>query len=112
MIVERRHTALEVGSGDLEVFATPMMVALMEGEAMRVAKAECQEGQTTVGTLVNVQHLRATPLGGEVSATATLIAKEGRKLTFRVEAQDSKGIIGEGTHERFIVDTEKFLAKL
>ncbi len=112
MIIEQRHTAKEVGSGDLAVFATPMMVALMEGEAMNVAGSECTDAETTVGTLVNVAHLRATAVGDEVYAKATLTQRDGRKLTFRVEAHDSKGLIGEGTHERYIVNREKFLAKL
>lgn len=112
MIVAAKHTALAVGSGDLSVLATPIMVALMEGEAMRVAAAYCTLGQTTVGTQINIAHTRATPLGAEVKAEAELIEQEGRRLVFRVRATDEKGEIGSGTHERFIVDREKFMAKL
>ncbi len=112
MIVEKKHTAIEVGSGDLEVFATPMMVAMIEGEAMREAAKVCQEGETTVGTLVNVAHTRATAVGQEVWAEAKLVAHEGRKLVFEVVAFDSKGEIGRGTHERFIVNAQRFIAKL
>ncbi|MFI3287817.1 MAG: thioesterase family protein [Rikenellaceae bacterium] len=112
MRVEKKHTALEMGSGDMEVFATPCMVALMENAAMNEAAKLCDEGMTTVGIMINVAHNRATPLGDEVSAVAELVAQEGRKLTFKVIASDSKGEIGCGTHQRFIVEREKFLGKL
>ncbi len=112
MKVEKQHTALAMGSGDMEVFATPAMVALMENVAMNESKQYCTESQTTVGVLINVAHTRATKLGDEVSAVATLTAQEGRKLSFEVVASDSKGEIGRGVHERFIVEREKFLAKL
>ncbi len=112
MIVSKEDTALAQGSGDMEVLATPRMVAVMENAAMRVAAAECAEGETTVGTLINVAHTRATPLCDEVRAEATLVSKEGRKLSFEVVAYDTKGEIGRGTHERFIVSREKFLSRL
>ncbi len=112
MKVEKMHTALAMGSGDMEVFATPAMVALMENAAMNEAAKLCDEGMTTVGVMINVAHNRATPLGDEVSAVAELTAQEGRKLTFKVTASDSKGEIGVGVHERFIVQREKFLGKL
>ncbi len=112
MIVTQDKTAQAVGSGDLEVLATPVMVALMENAAMEVALNECTTEQTTVGTKLEIQHTRATPIGEEVTATAKLIEKEGRRLVFEVTASDSKGEIGNGIHERFIVEIEKFLAKL
>lgn len=112
MIVEEQHTAKAVGSGDLLVLATPAMIALMEGQAMRVAAQCCTPQQTTVGTQINVAHTRATPLGAQVKAQAQLIEQEGRRLLFRITASDQKGEIGSGTHERFIVDREKFMAKL
>ena len=112
MIVEAKHTALAVGSGDLSVFATPAMVALMENEAMKAAAKLCTLGQTTVGTKIDVAHTRATPLGAEVKAEAELVEQDGRRVVFRVRAFDPKGEIGTGTHERFIVDRDKFMAKL
>lgn len=112
MKVTAKDTALAVGSGDLSVLATPVMIALMEGAAMRVAATYCTLGQTTVGTKVDVVHTRATPLGVEVKGEAELIEQEGRRLVFRVRAVDEKGEIGNGTHERFIVESEKFMAKL
>lgn len=112
MTVDKQHTALSMGSGDMEVFATPAMVALMENAAMKEAAKYCEQGQTTVGVMINVAHTRATPLGGEVSATATVTSQEGRKLSFEIVATDQKGEIGRGTHDRFVVDREKFLSKL
>ncbi|MBQ7226242.1 MAG: thioesterase family protein [Clostridia bacterium] len=109
--VEENDTAASVGSGTLNVLATPKMIALME-EAAYKCVGECLEsGSTTVGTLMSAQHLSATPVGMEVTATATVIAVEGRKIEFKVEAYDEAGKIGEGTHERFIVFAEKFLSK-
>ncbi len=112
MKVELKHTALELGSGDMEVFGTPAMVALMENAAMRAAQSHCQDGETTVGIALNIIHSKATPLGDEVAATATLIGSEGRKLSYEVVAHDSSGEIGRGTHDRFIVNRAKFIAKL
>lgn len=112
MIVTAHNTAIAMGSGDLSVLATPAMIALMENAAMQMAAALCEQGQTTVGTLINVQHTRATPVGAEVKAVAELISQEGRKLTFKVSARDEKGEIGHGEHQRFIVDREKFMSKL
>lgn len=112
MIVEKKDTALVVGSGDLEVLATPVMIAVIEGEAMKQAKALCKEGETTVGTLLNVAHTRATAVGQEVWAEAKLVGQEGRKLVFEVVAFDGRGEIGRGTHERFVVDAQRFMAKL
>ena len=111
-VVTENDTAQIVGSGTLPVFATPMMVALMENAAMKVAEQLLQEGESTVGSELNIKHLRPTAVGEEVSATATLIAQEGRKLTFTVVATDKNGTIGEVTHIRYIVNIEKFMSKL
>lgn len=112
MKVTQHNTAIAMGSGDLSVFATPSMIALMENAAMQVAATYCEPTQTTVGTHINVAHTRATPIGADVHAEAKLINQEGRKLTFHVTASDDKGEIGSGEHQRFIVDREKFISKL
>lgn len=112
MIVEEKDTAVAMGSGDLSVLATPAMVALMENAAMREAAKCCQDGQTTVGTKVAIQHTRATPLGAEVNAFARMTEQDGRRLVFEVWAEDAKGEIGRGEHERFMVESEKFMSKL
>lgn len=110
--VRTENTASTMGSGDLNVFATPAMVALMENAAMCAVAAHLPEGSTTVGSFLNCTHLKPSSVGDQVTATATLTEIEGRKLTFKVSASDSHGIIGEGTHARYIVDREKFLSKL
>ena len=112
MIVTKDKTAIAMGSGDLEVFATPAMVALMENSAMNHAKTLCTETQTTVGIYMEVNHNRATPVGAEVEAIAELIEQQERKLIYKVTASDDKGEIGNGLHHRFIVDKEKFMSKL
>ena len=110
-LVERADTAYEVGSGELLVYATPCMVALMEGAACE-AIAPLPEGKTSVGTELNVAHKAATPVGLEVRAEAEVTAVEGNTITFRVAAYDEAGLIGEGTHKRVIVSSERFLAKV
>ena len=110
-IVEREDTAKEVGSGSLLVYATPCMVALMEGAACEAIEEALDEGKTTVGTMLNIQHLSATPVGLEVRATAEVTAVEGKVITFSIEAFDEAGQIGKGTHQRVIVPTEKFLER-
>lgn len=105
------NTAAAIGSGVLDVFATPAMIALMENAAANAAAAVLPAGSTTVGTLVNVVHTRATPVGGKVAATAVLKETDGRRLVFDVSASDDDGPIGNGLHERFIVDSAKFMAK-
>ena len=112
VMVTDENSAAAVGSGLLPVFATPAMVALMENAAMLAVAAGLPEGSTTVGAQMNTSHIKPSPMGEEITATATLEEAEGRKLTFKVVAHDSKGVIGEGTHIRFIVDKEKFLAKI
>ena len=111
-VVGESDTAQNVGSGTLPVFATPMMVALMENAAMKAAEQLLSEGETTVGSELNVKHLRPTAVGEEVEATSILTLHEGRKLTFSVTASDKNGTIGEGTHVRYIVNIEKFMQKL
>ena len=110
--VENSNTALAFGSGDMEVFATPAMVALMENAAMNAVAAHLEAGQTTVGSQITTTHIKPSALGATITATATLTAVEGRKLTFAVEAYDGETLIGSSTHVRYIVDRERFLAKL
>ncbi|MBQ8974692.1 MAG: thioesterase family protein [Oscillospiraceae bacterium] len=109
--VKKENTALTVGSGTLEVYATPMMVALMEEASWKAVAPALEQGQSTVGIQMSVSHLDATPLGMKVRAEANVIAIEGRKITFAVRAFDEKGLIGEGRHERFIVNDERFMKK-
>ena len=111
MLVEREDTAKEVGSGDLLVFATPCMVALMEGAACEAIAEALSETQTTVGTALNIEHTSATPVGLEVRAEAEVTAVEGKVITFAVTAFDESGEIGHGTHKRVIVNSQKFLEK-
>lgn len=106
------NCASAVGSGGLDVFATPSMVALMENAAMNAVAPFLPEGSTTVGVEINTTHIKPSALGAVIEATATLTAIEGRKLLFNVEARDAIGTIGKGTHVRFIVDIERFMAKL
>ena len=109
--VTDKNIASVWGSGGLEVYATPAMIALMEGAALSAVQQLLPPGWTTVGTEVAVKHLSATPRGMTVHARAELLNVQGRILSFKVEAFDDAGKIGEGTHSRFIVEIEKFLAK-
>lgn len=111
-VVVHENTAAAVGAGGVEVFGTPMMIALMENAAWRAVAEHLDAGQVTVGTLVNVKHLAATPLGQQVHASAELIEIDRQRLVFKVEAYDEKQKIGEGLHERFIVQLERFLQKI
>lgn len=108
-LVEREDTAREVGSGSLLVYATPCMVALMEGAACEAIEDAMDENKTSVGTELNIRHLSATPVGLEVRAEAVVTAVEGKTITFEVKAFDEAGEIGSGTHKRVIVPTQKFL---
>jgi predicted thioesterase len=112
LVVEERHTAAHLGSGGVPVYATPMMVLAMEEAALGAVDRLLGPGEATVGYSLDVKHLAATPLGMRVVATAELVAIEGRMLTFRVEARDDAELIGEGTHVRAVIDTERFKAKL
>lgn len=109
--VEREDTALEVGSGSLLVYATPCMVALMEGAACEAIAEALSEEKTSVGTELNISHISATPVGMEVRAEAEVIAVEGPVVTFKVAAFDEKGKIGEGTHKRAVITAQRFLDK-
>ncbi len=111
VLVSEENTAAALGSGALPVFATPSMIALMEKAARESVQPFLEEGQGTVGTSLNVKHLAATPVGLRVRAEAELIEVDRRRLVFRVEARAGGEKIGEGTHERFIIDSERFLAK-
>lgn len=110
--VTLENCASAVGSGGLDVFATPSMVALIENAAMNAVAPFLPEGSTTVGAEIDTTHIKPSALGAEIEATATLTAIEGRKLVFDVEARDTSGTIGKGTHVRFIVDIERFMAKV
>lgn len=105
------NTAKSVGSGSLPVYATPAMLALIEKASCSALEGVLNDGETSVGTLLNVKHLAATPVGMQVTATAELIERDGRRLVFKVSANDECGLIGEGIHERFIVFSEKFTEK-
>ena len=112
LVVSADHVAAVMGSGDLHVFATPAMVALMENAAMMAVAEHLPEGSTTVGAMMNTSHVKPSPVDESIKATAVLTEVEGRKLTFEIKAEDSKGIIGEATHVRYIVDRERFMSKL
>jgi predicted thioesterase len=105
------NTAQSLGSGGLPVYATPAMIALMEGAAVNAVNRLLPPGWSTVGTGLEVKHLAATPAGLGVRAAAELLEIDGRRLRFRVEAFDSVDRIGEGYHDRFIVENERFLKK-
>ena len=110
-LVEKEDTAECVGSGSLLVYATPCMAALMEGAACE-AIADClKDTETTVGTMLSIEHTSATPVGLEVRAEAEVTAVEGKVITFEVQAFDEAGQIGHGTHKRVIVNSQRFLDK-
>mgnify|MGYP000606854928 FL=1 len=105
------NTAKTMGSGTLDVFATPAMVALIEQTAYTSIESELEPGWGSVGTSLNIQHLSATPVGMTVTATTELVEVDRRRLVFHAEVYDEKGLVGKGTHERFLVENEKFQAK-
>ena len=111
LIVGEEHSAARWGSGSLIVLSTPQMIALMEGAAVDAVDPLLPPGYQTVGIHLDVRHLAATPLGRKVTARAELVEVDGRKLTFRVEAYDEAGKIGEGTHQRYIINLERFMQK-
>lgn len=111
LVVEQQHTAMAFGSGGVKVLATPMMIGLMEKAALTAVDTHLGECFSTVGTIINVKHLSATPVGMKVKAAAELISIEGKRLTFKVTAYDEKDKIGEGIHERFIIELEKFMKR-
>jgi predicted thioesterase len=110
-LVEREDTALEVGSGSLLVYATPCMVALMEGAACIAIADALPEDKTSVGTELTISHISATPVGMEVRAEAEVTEVAGNMITFTVTAYDEAGKIGEGTHKRAVISTQRFLDK-
>lgn len=110
-LVTENITAASMRSGSLPVLATPYMVALMEQAASELCDKHVPEGISTVGTALNISHLAATCVGVKVRTVATVTAFDGRKITFDVEAYDNAGLIGKGTHERFTVKVDKFMAK-
>ena len=112
LTVSDDKTAIAVGSGDMPVLATPMMMALMENAAMLAVAPELEEGMTTVGGHIESSHVKPSKVGAVVSATATLTKVEGKKLYFDIVAKMGEDVIGEGTHLRFIVNKDKFLQKL
>ena len=111
VIVDDTNTAEVYGSGDLPVFATPAMIGLMEFTASASVSSYLEEGQATVGTVVNVKHVAATPVGMEVHCESELVEIDRKRLVFNVKAYDECGLIGEGVHERFIIDVEKFMSR-
>lgn len=112
LVVTDEHTAARYGSGLVPVFSTPHLVALLENAAKTLVEPYLAAGQSTVGTVVNVRHLAATPVGMTVRARAELLAVDGRRLRFRVEAWDEQEKIGEGEHERFIITWDRFMARV
>jgi len=111
-VVSDADTAARWGSGLVPVFSTPALVGLMESAAVQALAGALLPGQTTVGGHIDVRHLAATPVGMKIHARAELTVVEGRKLTFTIEARDEVELIGEASHERFIIDEAKFLARV
>lgn len=111
-VVSNELTAAHVGSGLAPVFATPMMVALMEQTCAESVTPFLQEGESTVGTHIDISHCSATPVGLKVWCESELVEVDRRRLTFAVKAYDEAGLIGEGRHERFVIDNAKFMAKV
>ena len=112
IVVTKDVTAAAIGSGMVDVYATPMMISLMENTCAKSVASHLQADESTVGTHVNVSHCAATPIGMKVYCESELIEIDRRKLTFKVSAYDERGLIGEGLHERFIIDSKKFQAKI
>ena len=108
LVVSAEHTAPRVGSGAVSVLATPVMINLMEAAALAAVERFLPPGYQSLGTVLNVRHIAATPVGMRVTASATLEKVDGRTLAFRVEARDERELIGDGTHERVVVNVEKF----
>jgi predicted thioesterase len=111
VVVTEAMTARAMGSGELDVYATPAMIALMENTAYKSVAGYLEDGCGSVGTLMNVKHLSATPVGVEVVCESQLVEVDGRRLVFEVKAYDKAGLICEGTHERFVIDNKRFMEK-
>lgn len=112
LVVRYEDTAAVYGSGSLEVFATPAMIALMEKTCLESVNDKIGEGNTTVGIAVNIKHLKASPVGAVIRCDAKLIEVDRKRLVFEVQCFEGDTLIGEGIHERFVVDSEKFMGKL
>jgi predicted thioesterase len=110
-VVSENNTAVTAGSGTLAVFATPFMLSLMENAAYESLTPYLEANQSSVGTLLNVSHSAATPVGMKVWAESEVVGVDGKKVVFNVTAYDESGQIGSGVHERFIVGTDRFLEK-
>jgi len=108
LVVADAHTAPRIGSGRVHVLATPVMINLIEAAALEAVERLLPEGHQSLGTLLNVRHIAATPVGMRVTARAEVTAVEGRTIRFRVEARDARELIGDGIHERVVVNVQKF----
>ena len=111
LVVEHKDTAAVYGSGALEVFATPAMIALMEKTCLESVADRIGEGNTTVGIAVNIKHLKASPIGATIRCEAEILEVDRRRLVFSVKCYEGDTIVGEGTHERFVVDSQKFMSR-
>lgn len=112
LVVADEHTAPRVGSGKIPVLATPVMINVIEAAALDAIERFLPAGHQSLGTVLNVRHIAATPVGMRVTAVAEVVAVEGRTVRFRVEARDERDLIGDGTHERVVVNVQKFDARV
>ena len=112
LVVGEQHTAPRIGSGRIHVLATPVMINLIEAAALEAVERLLPPGHQSLGTVLNVRHIAATPVGMRVTATAEVVGVEGRTIRFRVEARDERELIGDGTHERVVVNVLKFDRKV
>lgn len=111
--VKAENTAKALGSGNLEVYGTPALSALMENTAVKTIEKDLEKGSDTVGISIHLEHVKASAVGERISCTATINKIEGRKISFGIEAKDGKGdVIGTATHDRFVIDVERFMGKL
>ncbi len=110
--VEENHTAAHIGSGDIQVLSTPMMIAFMENTALHLLAEHLEAGYSSVGTHVDVRHLAPTPLGSQVQVTATVQTVDGSKITLSVEAREGDKLVGTGTHRRAVINTARFLESI
>ena len=111
LVVEHKDTAAVYGSGALEVFATPAMIALMEKTCLESVADKIGEGNTTVGIAVNIKHLKASPVGSTIRCEAEITEVDRRRLVFEVKCFEDETLVGEGIHERFVVNSQKFMSK-
>jgi len=112
LIVSETHSAIQMGSGDVSVLATPALLALMEGAAAAAIVPHLVDGQTSVGTFVDLKHLKATAIGKTVRARAEVVAIDGRMVHFSIQAWEGDDLIGDGVHHRAIVDRDRFMARM